>query len=107
MQLYNKLKKIALSIMVITMVGACTNNFEELNTNPTLVTEDIIQPNVLFTSVLKNSIFDSYENTAGRIGEFSQYYASQASGNLFTPTNYSSPFNWYRSYVINLNEIFV
>jgi hypothetical protein len=105
MQLYNKLKKIALSVMVIAMMGACTNDFEELNTNPTLVTEDLIQPDVLFTSVLKRSIFESYENTGGRVGEFSQYYASQASGNLFTPSDYTSPFNWYRSYVINLNEI--
>lgn len=105
MYIYNKLKKIALAALVMVMAAACTDNFEELNTDPTLVTEDLVQPGVLFTGVLKRSIFDSYRNTAGRIGEFSQYYASQASGNLFTPSNYTSPFNWYRSYIINLNEI--
>lgn len=105
MQLYKKLKKIAAFTMVILMVGACTGDFDEMNTSPTLLTEEGVQPSVLFTSVLKHSIFASYENTAGRVGEFSQYYASQASGNLFTPTNYTSPFNWYRSYIININEI--
>ncbi len=105
MQLYKKLKKITASIMIILLVGACTGDFEELNTDPTLLTEESVRPSVLFTSVLKRSIFASYENTAGRVGEFSQYYASQASGNLFTPINYTSPFNWYRSYVVNINEV--
>ena len=53
--------------------------------------------------MLKNSIFESFG--AGRVGEFSGYYASQASGNIFAVTNYTSPFNWYRSYAININEV--
>jgi hypothetical protein len=105
MNLYKAFKKIMFSTMVIFMVSACTKDFEELNTSPTLLTEDKIQTPVLFTNVLKHSIFSSYEDTRGRLGEYSQYYASQASGNLFTVTDYASPFNWYRSYIINLNEI--
>ncbi len=105
MKLYNIFQKIMFLTVILVMVGACTGNFEELNTDRRLLTEEKIQSAVLFTGVLKKSIFQSYEDTRGRIGEFSQYYASQASGNLFTPSDYTSPFNWYRSYVINLNEI--
>jgi hypothetical protein len=105
MQLFNRFKKITAFTMIILMVGACTGDFEEMNTNPTLLTEDGVQTSVLFTSVLKHSIFASYENTGGRVGEFSQYYASQASGNLFSTSDYTSPFNWYRDYIININEI--
>lgn len=105
MQLYKNLKKIGAFTMIILLVGACTGDFDEINTNPTLLTEDKVQASVLFTSVLKRSIYASYENTGGRVGEFSQYYASQASGNLFTPSNYPSPFNWYRSYIVNINEV--
>jgi hypothetical protein len=105
MKLYKAFKKIILSIMTVVMVGACTGDFEEINTNPNLLTEDKVQTRVLFTSVLKHSIYESFSNTGGRLGEFSQYYASQSSGNLLAPSNYTSPFNWYRSYVININEI--
>lgn len=105
MKLYRAFKKIIFSATIVVMVGACTGDFEEINTNPTLLTEEKIQTTVLFTSVLKHSIYESYSNTGGRVGEFSQYYSSQSSGNLFTPSNYTSPFDWYRSYIINLNEI--
>lgn len=102
MQLYNKFKKIAVSTMVILMVGACTHDFEELNTNPALLTDAKIQPAVLFTSVLKNSIYDTFG--AAVIAEFSQYYASQASGNIFTNTDFTYPFSWYE-YVTNIKEV--
>ncbi len=105
MQLYKKLKKIAASMMILLMVGACTEGFDDLNTSPNLLTEAKVQPAVLFTRVLKYSIFASFEDTRGRVGEFSQYYASQASGNIFSLSNYTSPFNWYRNYIIDINEI--
>ena len=105
MQLYNKFKNIAASAIFLLVLGACTDNFEELNTDPTLLTEDKVQPSAIFTSVLKHSIFDSYENTGGRIGEFSQYFASQSSGNIFAVSDYTSPFSWYKSHIVNINEV--
>ena len=99
------MNKIATVAMIVLMVGGCTGDFDEMNTNPALVSETTVQPAALFTSVLKNSIFATFNNTGGRIGEFAQYYASEASGNLFSPSNYSSPFDWYRSYIINIKEV--
>lgn len=105
MQLYHKLQKIVASTIILLMVGACTDNFDEINTDPTLLSEERVQPSTIFTSVLKNSIFATFNDAGGRIGEFSQYYHSQASGNIFAISDYTSPFNWYRSYVININEV--
>lgn len=83
---------------------SCTKDFDEINTDPTLVTADIIKPSMLFTAVLKNSVFDSY-NT-GIISEYSGYYSNQGSGVIFQNANWTTPFNnYYRSYIINTAEI--
>ncbi|MHA4807996.1 SusD/RagB family nutrient-binding outer membrane lipoprotein [Flavitalea flava] len=84
--------------------GACTKNFQEINTDPTLVTSDIIKPSMLFTAVLKNSIFSTY-NT-GIITEYSGYYSNQGSGVIFQNSNWSEPFNSiYKDYLINTAEV--
>src|SRR5690606_39310442 len=88
---------VALTLLV-WMGTACTEDFDELNTNPTLLTEDRIRPEYLFTQVLKFSIFDSYQD--GRIGEFSGYYASQSSGNIISGYDYSSSFFIYLHFCI-------
>lgn len=103
MELYSKFKKITAATIIIFMVGACTENFEELNTNPTLLTEEMVQPPTLFTNVLKNSIYATF--APGRIHEFSGYYGNQATGNILGVSDYTSPFNNYRSYIINLAEV--
>src|SRR5690606_24197372 len=94
---------VAVLLMMGIMANACTEDFEAINTDPTLLTEEMVQPETLFTHVLKNSIFQSYNSE--RIGEFSGYFASQASGNIFSNTDYPSPFDFYRSYIININEV--
>jgi len=99
----NKLKKLATLSFLIIVGNACTGDFDEINTDPTLLTEDKVQPETIFTQVLKFSIFDTY--ASGRIGEFSGYFASQASGNIFAVSDYTSPFDYYRNYVINIQEV--
>ena len=103
MQLYSKVKKIAASTIMVIMAGACTEDFEELNTNPSLLTEEMVQPATLFTNVLKNSIFESFE--PGRIHEFAGFYGNQATGNILGVSDYTNPFDNYQSYIINLNEV--
>jgi hypothetical protein len=83
---------------------SCTKDFEAVNTDGTLVTADIIKPSMLFTAVLKNSIFDSYNTST--IAEYSGYYSNQGSGVIFQNANWSNPFNtYYRNYLINSAEI--
>ena len=103
MKLTIKMKNVAVLLMMCIVANACTEDFEAINTDPTLLTEEMVQPETLFTHVLKNSIFESYNSE--RIGEFSGYFASQASGNIFSNTDYPSPFDFYRSYIININEV--
>ena len=89
MQLYSKLKKIAAATLVVLVVNACTDKFEELNTDPTLLTEEMVQPPTIFTNVLKNAIFGSF--SPGRIHEFAGYYGNQATGNILGVSDYTSP----------------
>jgi hypothetical protein len=55
MKLYNRYKNIAALAIMIIMANACTEDFDELNTDPTLLTEEMVQPETIFTQVLKNS----------------------------------------------------
>jgi hypothetical protein len=100
LQLHSKLKNIAASTVMVLMAGACTENFEELNANPMLLTEDMVQPPTLFTSVLKNSIYETFN--PGRIHEFAGYYGNQATGNILSVSNYTWPFNNYRTHIMML-----
>ena len=89
------------------MLGAatsCTKQFESINTNPTLVTKDLIKPALLLTPVLKNSIFDIPNR--GQVGEFSGYCMNPAGGNVFLNMNFDDPFaTYYTSYLINISEV--
>ena len=57
MTFLNKIKTLAVSTLLLSMLSACTKDFEELNTSPSLVTEDILKPDNLLSKVLKESIF--------------------------------------------------
>ena len=63
----------------------------------------MVQPATLFTNVLKNSIYESF--APSRIHEFAGYYGNQATGNILGVSDYTSPFDNYRSYIINIAEV--
>ena len=91
-------------IAVAFLIAACTKDFKAVNTDSTLVTRDIVKPSMLLTSVLKNSIFDSYNTSL--IAEYSGYYSNQGSGVIFQNTNWTEPFNaYYRNHLINISEV--
>jgi hypothetical protein len=82
----------------------CTKDFKEINTNPVLVTKDLIKPALLFTPVLKNSVFDLYSR--GPVGEYSGYCLNPAGGDVFLNQNFDDPFGtFYKSYLINVAEV--
>ncbi len=104
MKLYSKKIRIGLMAFLVFCIGSCTSDFEKINTDPTLVTEDIIKPSMLFTSVLKYSVFSTYDLSI--IAEYSGYYSNGASGSIFQNANWNDPFNqYYRNYLINTAEI--
>jgi hypothetical protein len=110
MTFLNKIKTLVFSTVLLAMLNACTKDFEELNTSPSLVTEDILKPDNLLSKVLKESIFQipqlgRIESGIGRISEFAGYMASESSGFPFKSMDYGTNFtNFYRNYLININE---
>ncbi|MBW7840915.1 MAG: SusD/RagB family nutrient-binding outer membrane lipoprotein, partial [Chitinophagaceae bacterium] len=74
-----------------------------MNTSPVMVTKDVMKPSMLFTAVLKQSIFASYENTVFK--EYSNYFASGSSGIIFQNTDWTTPFSEYQGNLINISEV--
>lgn len=51
MKAYTKIKMAGLLFISILLANACTKDFKELNTNPTLLSEDLVNPNYLLSGV--------------------------------------------------------
>lgn len=99
------MKRIKLIILISFLVSgiSCTKHFDEMNTSPMMVTRDIIKPSMLFTTVLKQSIFPTYDYSTFK--EYSNYYASGSSGTIFQNRDWSYPFSDYQGTLINIAEV--
>ena len=51
MKPYNNIKKISVLVFIAIMANACTKDFKELNTNPALLSEDLVTPEFLLSGV--------------------------------------------------------
>lgn len=102
MKLYATAIKVTSLAFLILSGSSCTKDFKEINTDPVLITKDIIKPSMLFTLVLKNTIFDSY-NT-GTFNEYANYYSNQGSGTIFQDRDWSGSFS-YTGNLINIAEV--
>lgn len=84
--------------------SGCTKKFEEINTNPTLISRNVIQPSLLFSAAIKGFVFEL--PAQGLIADYSGYYKNPAAGNIFLERDWGNPYNsFYRSYLINFAEI--
>jgi hypothetical protein len=96
-------KRFFFSLFLTASLVSCTDEFAEINTNPSLVTTDVVNVNNLLARVQKESIFDYYEY--GYLTEFSGYYGNPSTVPL-SNRDWSEPFNeFYRSFIINTSEI--
>ncbi|MGX5820874.1 SusD/RagB family nutrient-binding outer membrane lipoprotein [Chitinophaga lutea] len=101
MRLKNILYTLALGSLTIS---ACTKDFKEINTNPTLIGKDVVQPSLLFTYAIRGFVFQN--QTHSLIADYAGYYKNGASGNIFLDRDWSSPYNsHYRTYLINFAEM--
>jgi len=99
-------KKISVIILAIISIiaASCTKNFNDLNTNPALVSEKMIKTDNLFSKVQKESMFTIPD--FDRISEFAGFMSNEASGFPFQEADYGEPFTtYYRVYLSNLNEV--
>lgn len=102
MRIKNIIYILALSSLI--MGTSCTKKFDEVNTSPTLVTREVIQPSLLFSAAIKGFVFEL--PAQGLISDYSGYYRNPAAGNVFLERDWGNPYNsFYRSYLINLAEI--
>jgi len=102
MKAINKLFYTAVVLLLVLVPNACTDNFEELNTDPKLVTSEIIKPELLFTKVLKQSSFEIQNQ--GRVNEYSGYSSRGDSGQPLTFGDFG-PFSNYTNHIVNLAAV--
>ncbi|WP_020528252.1 SusD/RagB family nutrient-binding outer membrane lipoprotein [Flexithrix dorotheae] len=98
---FKDIKTAFLWALLIAVTGACTDDFEEINTDPNLVTKDKVNPDAILTYVLKESIFDIID--FGRIGEYAGYVSNPSSG--FPLQNVIGSFDDYRAKIVNVTEL--
>lgn len=99
----NSIRNFGVCILVVLLGAGCTKNFQEINTSPTLVTRELIEPSMLFTTVLKTSIFETYQGDI--FWEYANYYSNQASGTIFANQDWESPFSDYQTNIVNIEEV--
>ncbi len=103
MKLIYKLKVFVSIILFFSIVASCTKDFDELNTNPNLITEKVVKIDGLFTQVVANSVSGIF---GGRVGEFVNFTNPGDGFRIYSRFDYEGSFNgYYTGYLININEI--
>lgn len=101
---YIKIPKLtAFVVIVMLLCNACTKKFEQINTPPFLITADVIPPGMVFTNVLKNSIYSDWSGDI--FWEYANYYVNGASGTIFQTRDWSSPWDDYTNNLTNIAAV--
>ncbi len=94
---------VCLSLFLGTAIS-CTEDFEELNTDPLLITEERVKADGLLTQVQKLASFQI--SGFDRIAEFAGNASLEDSGYPFQTQDYASYYtDFYTKYLININEL--
>ncbi|MCR6722537.1 MAG: SusD/RagB family nutrient-binding outer membrane lipoprotein [Chitinophagaceae bacterium] len=102
MKLKHLIHTIAVGSLLVT--SGCTKDFAEINSNPLIITRDVVTPALLFPQVQKGFTFEILNH--GVISEYSGYYKNGASGNIFQQRDWANPHNtFFRNYLINISEV--
>ena len=66
------IKLMIISAMALTLltVNSCTDKFDELNTNPSLITQELVNPNLILTYVQMNAIVMGSNYGNGTLGSY-------------------------------------
>ncbi len=66
------------TVVGFSILNSCTEDFEEINSDPLLITRDQVNPDAILTYVLNPSVFSFA--VFGRIGEYAGLVSNLASG---------------------------
>ncbi len=103
MKIIYKLKWVVTTVLFTGIMSSCTKDFDEINTNPNLITEDVVKINGLFTQVVANSATGTF---GGRVGEFINFTNPGDGFRLFFDYDYEGFFKgYYTGYLSNISEI--
>lgn len=70
MKKYRKLKSFSLPVLFIVLLSACTEKFEEMNTDPSLITPELINPNLIMTYVQSEMLISGSAYGNGTDGSY-------------------------------------
>jgi|SRR5690625_219381 len=93
-----------LGILMMLAIQSCTDHFDELNTSPTLVGPDVVDPHMLLANSIRAGAYQ-IPNYSGLVNEITGYRISPASGNVFITSTYNSPWNMYTNQIISVSEM--
>jgi len=102
MKTYKNIKFIIVFSIAILVSYSCTDEFEELNTQKNLVTEDLVDVNLIFTRVLVWSIKEDTPGGTGTIGNYSGMSFSEANRPFLEGDD---PGVWNRGYTRHMNNL--
>ncbi len=97
------LNKFVVIALVFSIFSSCTKDFDDLNTNPNLITEKVVKIDGLFTQVVANATTGTF---GGRISEFVNFTNPGDGLRSYSKFDYEGFFNgYYTGYLINIEEI--
>ncbi len=99
------IKKIIAFSSILLVSFSCTDNFEEMNTSKSLITEDLVDVDMLFTRVLAVSVIENGEGGMGTFGNWAGISASSANRPFAEGADDGIWNQVYGDYVRNLNAI--
>lgn len=99
------IKTIIAFSLILLISFSCTDKFEEMNTPKDLITEELVEVDMLFTRVLALAVIENEESGLGTIGNWAGISSSSANRPF---AEGEDPTIWnqvYGEYVRNLNAI--
>ncbi len=90
---------------LVLMVNACTEDFPELNTSKNLVTEDVVNPELMLTYVQYQMVIDDGDGGSGTVGNYPGMSVSNANRPFQQSANTGIWSSTYGVYARNLADI--
>lgn len=87
-------------MLLLASLQSCTDNFEELNTNPSSVSPDVVNPGFLFTQAQRSAVWGIPSRDA-----FSGTSYSVSSGNIFNQSGGGSGLPYYTNELIAVSDM--
>ncbi len=84
---------------------SCTEDFDEMNTSRSLITQELVDVNMLFTQVLANAIVENQENGFGTTGNWAGMSVSGANRPFAMGESNGVWNSTYSNYARNLSDI--